>query len=158
MANTDTKERYKNIAQNKKARYEYFIDETMEAGIVLGGTEVKSCRAGRASLLDAYATIDNNEAWLVNCHIAHYEMGNRFNREPMRKRKLLLHKKQIRYLNGKISQKGFTIVPLRMYFKGSKVKVELGLARGKALYDKRHTIKERDEKRIMEREFHDSKR
>lgn len=146
----------KNIATNRKARHEYFIEERFEAGLVLCGTEVKSLRAGRASLVDSYAEIVEGEAWFCNCHIAPYEHGNRANTPTKRKRKLLLHRRELKRLAAKISQKGYTLIPLRLYFSGSLVKVEIAMCRGKKAYDKRTAIKERDEQRIMEREHRDS--
>lgn len=140
------------IAANKKAFHDYFIDETFEAGIALSGTEVKSLRENRTTLRDAFATVRRGEVWLHNVHIAPYSHGNRSNVEPDRTRKLLLHKKEIRYLIGKTKEKGFTLVPLKLYFSESNlVKVELGLARGKKLYDKREAIADRDHKRDVER-------
>ena len=141
------------VATNRKARYEYFIEEKLEAGLILKGTEVKSVRAGRVSLSDSFAAIEEGEAWLVNCHIAPYDQGNRYNVEEKRRRKLLLHSKEINRLFGQIHQKGKTLIPLSVYFSGSYVKVEIGLCRGKKTYDKREAIKERDEKRIMDREL-----
>jgi len=142
----------KNITTNKKAYHDYFIDETFEAGIELTGTEVKSLRERGASLRESFATTKRGEAWLHGVHISPYSHGNRANVDPDRTRRLLLHKKEIRYLEGKTTQKGATLVPLRMYFnEANRVKIELGLARGKKLYDKRATIAERDQKRDMER-------
>ena len=128
---------YKLIADNRKARHDYFIDETVEAGIVLVGTEVKSLRAGRVNLRDSYAEVRGGEIYLTGVHISAYEQGNIWNHEPLRTRKLLLHKREIDRLAGKVREKGFTLVPTRMYFRGSHAKVELGLARGKKFYDKR---------------------
>ncbi len=140
------------IASNKKAYHDYFIDETFEAGIELTGTEVKSLRENRASLRESFATISRGEVWMHGVHISPYSHGNRANVEPDRKRKLLLHKKEIRYLIGKTKERGFTLVPLSLYFSPTnKVKVELGLARGKKTYDKRDSIASRDQKRDMER-------
>jgi len=139
------------LAQNKKARHEYFIEDKYEAGISLAGTEVKSCRMGKANLKDSYVQIKNGEAFVQNMHISPYEKGNIMNRDPLRTRKLLLHKKEISKLVGLISQKGYTVVPLSMYLKRGKVKIEIGVARGKHLYDKRRDIKEREVKRDMER-------
>jgi SsrA-binding protein len=140
------------IASNKKAYHDFFIEETFETGIELTGTEVKSLRENRGSLRESFATISNGEVWMHGVHIAPYSHGNRMNVEPDRKRKLLLHKKEIRYLIGKTKERGYTLVPLSMYFSPSnKVKVELGLARGKKLYDKRDAIAERDQKRDAER-------
>ncbi len=139
------------VAGNRRAYHDYFIDETMEAGLVLTGTEVKSVRMGRVNLREAYARIENGEAWLWNAHISPYDHGNRFNHDPQRTRKLLLHRSEISRLNTSIKKKGYTLVPLRMYFRHNVAKVELGLARGKKLYDKRDSIAERDAKREMER-------
>lgn len=140
------------ICTNRKARRDYEIIETMEAGIVLVGTEVKSLRDGHAHLKDSFAAIDDGELYLHNAHINPYRMGNRFNHEPTRTRKLLMHEREIRRLIGKIQEKGLTLIPLRLYFNdSSRVKVELGLARGKRSYDKRREIAERDAKREMRR-------
>ena len=127
----------KTVAQNKKAKHEYFIEQTLEAGIVLAGTEVKSIRQGRSNLADSYAAIEGGEAFLHGMHVSPYERGNIFNKDPLRDRKLLLHKKEINKLLGLTMQKGLTIVPLSVYFRRGRVKVELGVARGKKLYDKR---------------------
>lgn len=144
----------KDIARNKKAFHDYFVDERFEAGVALTGTEVKSLRENGASLRDTFATIRKDEAWLHGVHIAPYSHGNRSNVEPDRARKLLLHRKEIRYLNGKVRERGLALIPLRMYFNESnRVKVELGLARGKKLYDKRATIADRDAKRDAERDL-----
>ncbi len=146
----------RHIATNKKAYHDYFIDETFEAGIALTGTEVKSLRANKASLRDSFATVRKGEVWLHHVHIAPYSHGNRANVDPLRPRKLLLHKKEIRYLSGKAAEKGATLVPLKMYFSDRNlVKVELGLARGKKLHDKRATIADRDHKRGVERALRD---
>ena len=140
------------IASNKKAYHDYFIDETFEAGIALTGTEVKSLREHKANLRDSFATVRRGEVWLHNVHISHYSHGNRSNVDPNRERKLLLHKKEIRYLVGKTKEKGYTLVPLKLYLSSANiVKVELGLARGKKQYDKRASIAERDQKRDVER-------
>ncbi len=140
------------IATNKKARHDYFIDETFECGIALTGTEVKSLRENRATLRDSFATVRNGEVWLHGVHISPYSHGNRANVDPDRQRKLLLHKKEIRYLIGKTKERGYTLVPLSLYFSpANKVKVELGLARGKKLYDKRDSIAKRDQQRDVER-------
>lgn len=141
------------ISQNKKARHEYFILETIEAGIELFGTEVKSVRLGKISLTDAYASINSGEVFLKGMNISPYEQGNIFNRDPLRERKLLLHKFQIRKLIGELQQQGYSLIPLSVYLKGSRVKVSLGLAKGKKLYDKRHDMAERDSKRNMDRAF-----
>jgi SsrA-binding protein len=140
------------ICTNRKARRDYQILETMEAGLVLVGTEVKSLRDGHAHLKDSFAGIDDGELYLYNAHINPYRMGNRFNHEPTRTRKLLMHEREIRRLIGKIQEKGFTLIPLRLYFNDAgKVKIELGLAKGKKTFDKRRDIAERDAKREMER-------
>lgn len=144
-------EAIKVIAQNKKARHDFFIEQTIEAGIVLSGTEVKSIRLGKVNLKDSYAAIDNGEAIIYGMHISPYEQGNIFNKEPMRDRKLLLHKMEINRLIGYTQQKGMSLVPLQLYFKHGKVKVELGIAKGKKLYDKREDIAERDAKRDIDR-------
>lgn len=139
------------ISSNKKAFHDYFIDEKMEAGIELFGTEVKSVRAGTVNLKDSYVSLRTGEAILIGMHISPYEQGNIFNRDPLRDRRLLLHKKEIMRLIGKTKEKGYSLIPLSVYFLGSKVKVELGLARGKKSYDKREAIAERDAKRSMDR-------
>jgi len=140
------------IATNKKAYHDYFIDETFEAGIELTGTEVKSLRQNKATLRESFAIIRKGEVWLHNVHISPYSHGNRANVDPNRVRKLLLHKKEIRYLTGKVAEKGSTLVPLKLYFSPSNlVKVELGLARGKKLHDKRASIADRDHKRDVQR-------
>lgn len=139
------------LVQNRKARHEYFILETYECGIELFGTEVKSLRQGKANLADAYASIDNGEVFIKGMNISPFEQGNIFNRDPLRVRKLLMHKKEIRKLIGQIQQQGLTLVPLSVYLKGSLVKVSLGLAKGKKLYDKREDIAKRDAKRSAER-------
>ena len=139
------------IALNRRARYEYFIDETFEAGLVLTGTEIKSVRNGRANLRDGYVRIESGEAWLENVHISPYAQGNVMNQEPLRPRKLLLHRKEISSLIGKVKQKGYTLIPLRMYIRRNHAKVEVGLARGKKQYDKREAIAEREAKREIAR-------
>lgn len=140
------------ITSNRRARHEYFIEEMVEAGIVLSGTEIKSVRASRVNLAEAYAKIDNNEAWIVGMHISPYDQaGNYFQHDPTRPRKLLLHRREIAHLRAQLEQKGLTLVPLRLYLKRGRAKVELGLARGKKLYDKRATIAERDARRDVER-------
>ena len=139
------------ISNNKKAYHDYFIDEKTEAGIELFGTEVKSVRAGAVNLKDSYVSLKTGEAILIGMHISPYEQGNIFNRDPLRERRLLLHKKEIMRLIGKTKEKGYSLIPLQVYFSGSKVKIELGLARGKKAYDKRDSIAERDAKRNMER-------
>lgn len=139
------------ISNNKKAFHDYFIDEKIEAGIELFGTEVKSVRSGSVNLKDSYVSLRTGEAILIGMHISPYEKGNIFNRDPLRERRLLLHKKEIMRLIGKTKEKGYSLIPLSVYFLGSKVKVELGLARGKKAYDKREAIAERDAKRNMDR-------
>lgn len=139
------------LAQNKKARHDYNILETVEAGIVLTGTEIKSVREGRVTLKDGFAQIKNDEAWLENVHISGYTAGNRFNHDPLRRRKLLLHKKQIVQLGQKTSAKGVTLVPLKVYLKNGFAKVLIGVATGKHEYDKRETIKRRDQEREIQR-------
>jgi SsrA-binding protein len=140
------------IAVNRRARHDYAIDQTIEAGIVLTGTEIKSIRAGRVNLAEAYARIERGEAWLIGAHIAPYEQGNRYNHEPTRTRKLLLHRDEIAELVGRTQAKGQTLVPLRLYLHKGMAKLELGLARGKKTHDKRRTIAERDMRRELERE------
>lgn len=139
------------VAENRKARHDYFIDETCEAGIALTGTEVKSLRAGKANLKDSYAQVVDGEMFLLNMHISPYEQGNRYNVDPLRNRKLLLHKDEINRLYGKVKQQGLALVPLKVYFKRGRIKIELALARGKKLYDKRDAMAERDAKRDVER-------
>jgi len=141
----------KDIARNKKAFFDYAIEEKYEAGIVLVGTEVKSLRQGRATLQDSYVIIRDGEAQLLNCNIAHYEHGNIQNHEPTRTRKLLMHKREIEKLSSKVAQKGYSLIPLRLYFKGSRAKVEVGLARGKKFFEKREVIKEREAKKDIAR-------
>ncbi len=149
----------KNISENKKAYHDYFVEETFETGIALTGTEVKSLRENRASLRESFATVRSGEVWLHNVHISPYSHGNRSNVDPDRPRKLLLHKSEIRYLIGKTKEKGFTLVPLKMYFaENGLAKVELGLVRGKKLYDKRDTIAKRDQERDVQRALRDRQR
>src|SRR6266700_3232463 len=145
------REPFKVITVNRQAYHDYTVERTMEAGISLVGTEIKSIREGKVNLRSSYAIIRNGEVWLENAHIAAYEHGNRYNHEPVRARKLLLHKREIDQLAGKIATKGLTLIPLKLYLKGGKAKIELGLCRGKKLYDKREAIAERDVKREMER-------
>ena len=137
---------------NRQASHNYFITDTYEAGIVLTGTEIKSIRNGKCNIKDSYAIIKNNEVYLLNAHISQYEQGNIFNHEETRTRKLLLHKKEIFKLNDKITLDGYTLIPLRIYFKGGLAKVSLGLCKGKHTYDKKETLKERDIKREMDKE------
>jgi len=146
-------ESIKVIIENRKARHDYFIEETYEVGISLKGTEVKSLRAGKANLKDSYGQVENGEMYLFNMHISPYEQGNRFNVDPVRTRKLLLHKAEINRLYGKVKQQGLTLVPLKVYFKRGLVKVELALAKGKKLYDKRDAMAERDARRDVDREL-----
>ena len=141
------------IANNKKAYHDYFIEEKYEAGISLHGTEVKSLRLGKCSVKEAFIRIENNEVYVYGMHISPYEMGNIFNKDPMRPKKLLLHKSEIIKLRGKITEKGYTLVPLNVYFKNGKAKLEFGLAKGKKLYDKREDIAKKDMRRETEREF-----
>ena len=139
------------VAQNRRARHDYFILETIEAGLVLSGTEVKSLRAGKASLGEAYATVEGGEAWVIQLHIPPYEQGNRWNLDPVRRRKLLVHRKEIERLEAAVAQKGQTVVPLKLYFSNGRAKLLIGIAKGKKSFDKRATIAERDAKREMDR-------
>lgn len=138
------------IAKNRRARHDYFVEETYEAGVSLLGSEVKSCREGKVNLSDAYATVELGELWLVNAHITEYAFANQFNHEPRRRRKLLMHHREILRLGVKLNERGFTLAVLSMYFLHGKVKVELGLARGKRAHDKREAIREKDERREAE--------
>ena len=147
------KDIYKLVANNKKAYHDYFIDETYEAGVALHGTEVKSVRMGKCSVKESFIRIENGEVIAYGLHISPYEKGNIFNRDPLRPKKLLLHKYEINKLAGKIAEKGYTLVPLKVYIKGDLIKVEIGLARGKKLYDKRQDIAKKDQRREVEREF-----
>ena len=147
------KDSVKLIANNKKAYHDYFIEETYETGIALHGTEVKSVRMGKCSIKEAFVRIENGEVIAYGLHISPYEKGNIFNRDPLRPKKLLMHKYEINKLAGKIAEKGYTLVPLKVYIKGSLIKVEIGLARGKKLYDKRQDIAKKDQRREVEREF-----
>ena len=144
-------QRNRDVAVNRRAWHDYFIDEQYEAGLVLTGTEVKSLRAGKANLRDGFVRIDGREAWLENVHISSYEQGGYSNHDPTRSRKLLLHGKEIASLVGKVRQRGYTVIPLRLYFSRNHAKVEIGLARGKKQYDKRQALAEADAKREMER-------
>ncbi len=144
---------FKLIANNKKARFDYFIEETYEAGLVLHGTEVKSLRMGKCSVKEAFVRIENGEVYVYNMHISPYEKGNIFNKDPLRIKKLLLHKFQINKIVGTLQQKGYTLVPLQVYLKGSLVKMEIGIARGKKLYDKRQDIAKKDQRREAEKDF-----
>lgn len=147
------KESQKLIANNKKAYHDFFIDETYECGIALHGTEVKSMRMGKCSIKEAFVRIEDGEVFVYGMHVGPYEKGNIFNKDPLRVKKLLLHKYEINKLLGKIKEKGYTLVPLQVYFKDGKVKVEIGLARGKKLYDKREAIAKKDQRREAEKEF-----
>lgn len=147
------KESQKLIANNKKAYHDFFIDETYECGIALHGTEVKSMRMGKCSIKEAFVRIEDGEVFVYGMHVSPYEKGNIFNKDPLRVKKLLLHKYEINKLLGKIKEKGDTLVPLQVYFKDGKVKVEIGLARGKKLYDKREAIAKKDQRREAEKEF-----
>ncbi len=146
------------IIENRKARHEYIFLETLEAGIELRGTEVKSLRAGKGNLQDAFARIEREECWLYNLHISPYDFGNRNNHEETRERRLLLHKKEIRRLHSKLKEQGLTLIPVRLYFSGNLVKVELALAKGKKLYDKREAAAARDAKRQMDRAFREKQK
>jgi SsrA-binding protein len=145
------KDDVKVVAVNRQAYHDYFVDETYEAGIVLKGTEIKSIRAGKVNLRGAFARITNGEVWLENSHIAVYEQGTYMNHEPLRNRKLLLHRREINHLIGKVQTKGLTLIPLKLYLKGDHAKIELGLCRGKKLYDKRESIAQREAQREIER-------
>lgn len=146
------------LAQNKKANHDYYIEETIEAGIVLQGTEIKSIRNAKVQLKDSFVRIRNNEAWISNMHISPYEQGNRFNHDPLRSRKLLLHKKQISELIGDTKRDGYSIVPLKMYMKNGFAKVLIGVGKGKKDYDKRDVLKKKEAKRDMDRAFKESNR
>ena len=152
------KQATKIVAQNKKAYHDYFVDDKYEAGIALFGTEVKSIRCGAVNLKDSYCSFKNGELFVLGMHVSPYEKGNIFNREPLRERKLLMHKKEIMKLCGLVSQKGYTLIPLSLYFSGKNVKVELGLCRGKKLYDKRDSLAEKQADREMDRRMKDSSR
>ena len=147
------KDGFKLIANNKKAYFDYFIEDKYEAGVALHGTEVKSIRMGKCSIKESYIKIEDGEVFIYGMHISPYEKGNIFNKDPMRIKKLLMHKYEINKLNGKLQQKGLTLVPLQVYLKGGLVKVEVGLARGKKLYDKRDSLAKKDMKREAEKEF-----
>ncbi len=152
------KESVKLVANNKKAYHDYFIDDTFEAGIELYGTEVKSIRMGKCSIKESFIKIENGQVFVYGMHVSPYEKGNIFNKDPLRIRRLLLHRGEIRRLVSKIREKGYTLVPLKVYFKGSLVKVEMGLARGKKLYDKRDDIAKKDARREIERGFREKNR
>ena len=145
------KDTIKLVAQNKKAHFEYFLEELFEAGLSLSGTEVKSLRLGKCSLKESFVRIEKGEAFLYNMHISPYEQGNIFNKDPLRPRRLLMHKREINYLFGKVKQDGFALIPLSVYLKGSRVKIEIALAKGKKLYDKREDAAKKDAKRQMDR-------
>ena len=147
------KDRYKLVANNKKAYHDYFIDETYEAGVALHGTEVKSVRMGKCSVKESFIRIENGEVIAYGLHISPYEKGNIFNKDPLRIRKLLLHRSEINKMEAKLKEKGLTLVPIKVYFKDSLVKVEIGMARGKKLYDKRQDIAKKDQRREAERDF-----
>lgn len=147
------KDSIKLIANNKKAYFDYFIDDKFEAGISLVGTEVKSLRMGKCSIKESFIRIVNNEVMIFGMHISPYEKGNIFNKDPLRERKLLMHRYEINKIKGKLQEKGYTLVPLQVYFKGSLVKVQVGLARGKKLYDKRADIAKKDQRRELEKDF-----
>ena len=147
------KETQKLIANNKKAYHDYFIDETYEAGIALHGTEVKSMRMGKCSIKESFIRVENEEVYVYGMHVSPYEKGNLFNKDPLRVKKLLLHRYEINKLIGKVKEKGYTLVPLQVYFKNGKVKVEIGLARGKKLYDQRESIAKKDQMREAQKEF-----
>lgn len=147
------KDNYKLIANNKKAYFDYFIEDTWEAGIALHGTEVKSVRMGKCSIKEAFIRVEDGEVYVYNMHISPYEKGNIFNKDPLRVKKLLLHRHEVNKILGEISQKGYTLVPLQVYLKGSLVKVQVGLGRGKKLYDKRDTIAKKDQRREAEKDF-----
>lgn len=147
------KESMKLVANNKKAYHDYFVDEKYEAGLVLHGTEVKSLRMGKCSIKESFIRIENGEVWVYGMHISPYEMGNIFNKDPLRPKKLLMHKAEINKLLGRIKEKGFTLVPLQVYFKEGRAKIEIGLCRGKKLYDKRQDIAKKDQRREAEKDF-----
>ena len=153
MAGSEEASGTKLIAQNRKARHDYSVEETVEAGLALVGTEVKSCRAGKVNLADSYASIQDGEAWLLQCHISPYSHGNRHNHDPMRPRKLLLHRSELERLSAKVNQEGRTLVPLRLYFKHGLAKAEIAVARGKRLHDKRESMAKRDAERDMRRQL-----
>jgi len=146
------------VSINKKARFEYEVIEQIESGLVLQGTEVKSLRLGKVNFKDSYATVKKGEVWLYNMHISPYEQGNIYNHEPLRVRKLLLHKQEIKRLTGKVEEKGMTLVPLKIYFKNGKAKIELGLGKGKKTVDRRRDIARRDQERELQREFKEKKK
>lgn len=146
------------IADNRKAFHDYFIEEKLEAGIELSGTEVKSVRGGKINLKESYITVKDGELWLIGCHISPFEQGNRFNRDPLRTRKLLMHKREINRLYGVVKQQGLTLVPTKCYFKDGRVKIEVGIAKGKKDYDKREAIAEKESKTRIARQIKESRR
>ncbi|HKM34097.1 MAG TPA: SsrA-binding protein SmpB [Lachnospiraceae bacterium] len=148
-----SKEAMKLVANNKKAYFDYFIEEKYEAGVMLHGTEVKSMRLGKCSIKESFIRIENGEVWVYGMHISPYEKGNIFNRDPLRPKKLLMHKEQIKKLVGQLAEKGYTLVPLQVYFKDGRAKVEIGLAKGKKQYDKRQDIAKKDQRRDAEQDF-----
>jgi len=148
---TEDRTPIKVVADNRRARHEYEILETVEAGLALSGTEVKAIRQGKANLQDSFARIEDNEIWLYRCHISPYDFGNRFNHDPLRKRRLLMHRRQINKLKAQTQEKGLALIPLKLYFKGNWAKIDLALARGKQLYDKRQSIAKRENQRQIER-------
>ena len=150
---TSDKNRDRDIAVNRKARHEFLIEETVEAGMALMGSEVKALREGKANLKDSYGRIENGEVWLWNAHISPYNPASQFGHEPTRTRKMLLHRGEIERLNGKVKERGLTLVPLRLYFKNGRAKIELALARGKKQHDKREAIREREQRREIDREL-----
>lgn len=150
---TQNKETQKLVANNKKAFHDYFIDETYEAGVELHGTEVKSMRMGKCSIKESFVRIEDGEVFVYGMHVSPYEKGNIFNKDPLRPKKLLMHKYEINKLAGKVAEKGYTLVPLQVYFKNGRVKTQIGLARGKKLYDKRQDIAKKDQRRETERDF-----
>jgi SsrA-binding protein len=156
MTEPQAEKPYRIVVQNRKARHEYHVLDTWETGMVLQGTEVKSLREGKANMHDAFARLDGGELWLYNLHISAYEQGNRFNHDPLRPRKLLMHRSQLRKLVGQVEQKGLTLVPLDVHFSGGVAKVKLALVRGKKLHDKRETLRERAQTRDMQRGLRDS--
>src|SRR5271156_2610005 len=149
--NTEEPAQIKVVADNRRARHEYEILETIEVGLALSGTEVKAIRQGKANLQDSFARIEDNEIWLYRCHISPYDFGNRFNHDPLRKRRLLMHRRQINKLKAQTQEKGLSLIPLKLYFKGNWAKIDLALARGKQLYDKRQAIAKRENQRQIER-------
>src|ERR671912_907780 len=158
MPSQDGEARNRTISTNRRARHEYEILETLEAGLVLRGTEVKSLRDAQVTFKDSYATVRNNEIWLIGCHINPYSHGTDANHDPERDRKLLLHRREISRLTGKVAERGLTLIPLRLYFKGGRAKLEIGLARGKKLHDKRSALRERETRREMDKAVRSSRK